>query len=467
MPSATASIHDRICATAVVALAVLVTAHLIFGVAAATDPSIAAFLALLVLVMPRFGAREWFLFALALALAGGLLMRPGGVDDVRAALDKAAYFSAFIVLLMLLREAAITSPSVLTVGAWLTRRPPGQRYLTMWVGAHLAGILMNFGAVSLLAPLIQRGVRAQVVTNEAEALRARTRERRQLNALIRGFSMVVCWAPTTLTQVIIFAAVPGLDVWTSIAIGLSLGAVMLVVGWTEDRLYWGKPRLPAEAPEPFPRAAGGQLLIVYAALISGAVGVMMVAGDITLPQSLMTVAPVMLVGWLTTQWRAGGAPVGARLGQIFSVSIPRMARESASLGLAGFIGITAAKLAPLALIAHGIEVADLPPWAVVALIPAVITLGGQIALSPMMMVVFLGAVFGVLPEMPAPPHFIAIALGIGWSLSMTAAPNATGAMLLAGATGLPPTTLTWRWNGIYALAAHLTFAVLAALVVPG
>ena len=100
------------------------------------------------------------------------------------------------------------------------------------------------------------------------------------------------------------------------------------------------------------------------------------------------------------------------------------------------------------------------------MLPVVITLGGQVALSPMVMVMFLAAVVSALPEMPAELEYIAIALGFGWALSITAAPNATAALLVAGATGIPSTTLTWKWNGVYSLLAMAVFAMLCWLVVP-
>ena len=62
---------------------------------------------------------------------------------------------------------------------------------------------------------------------------------------------------------------------------------------------------------------------------------------------------------------------------------------------------------------------------------------------------------------------IAIALGFGWALSITAAPNATAALLVAGATGIPSTTLTWKWNGVYSLCAMVVFAMLCWLMIGG
>lgn len=439
-------------------------ALLVGGAEWAAIPGRALALALTVLVMPRFALREWLLLGGALALSLGLSMRPDGMEELTRALSSGAYFAAFILSMMLLREAAVTSASVLAVGAWLTRQPPGRRFTATWFGGHMAGILMNFGAVSLLAPLVQRGVRAEPAETEEDRRRVAVRERRQLSALIRGFSWVICWAPTTLTQAIILEAVPGLEYGPAIAAGLSLSALMLGLGWAEDRLRWGRPRRAGGPPRPFPGRAALDLLAIYALLVLGALMVQQLIAT-SLPQALMTIAPVLLIGWVVAQARAGvigGA--GRRLSEIVSVSVPRLARDAYLLGVAGYIGITAAALAPVPAIARWTEQSGIPDWILLAALPALTVLGGQVALSPMMIVVFLAAVVSSLPVLPASPEIVGIALGAGWALSMTAAPNATGALLIAGATGIPSTVTTWRWNGVYSLAALGALTLLAWLV---
>ena len=450
-------IADRICAAIMLALAALVLGDLVFGLAWAAPTSRIAFVALVPTIMARFGLREWMMTLVAVALGGGLALGPDGAAHLGEGIGKAAYFTAFILVMMLLREAAVTSASVLEVGTWITRQPPGRRFYATWVGGHAAAVLLNFGAVSLLAPLIQRGARANIGDSADDRRRATIIERRQLAALVRGFAPVFCWAPTTLTQVIIFGAVPGLEIGTAITMGLGLSAILLVVARVEDRLRWGRPQRRGEQAPPFPGRAGLDLLAVYVFLVGGSLAVQSVLHG-ALPLALMTVAPILLVGWVILQDRLGtltGQGAGGRLAQIALVSVPRGARDAYLLGCAGFIGIAAAQLAPVDLIALWLEDAHLPAWAIVAALPVVITLGGQIGLAPMVMVVFLAAVVSALPELPAEPEFIA-----GWSLSMTASPNATGAILLSGVTGLPTTTLTWRWNGVYSL---MVLAVLTAL----
>ena len=73
---------------------------------------------------------------------------------MRYALDQGAFFAAFILLMTLLREVAVTSPAVLDLGHFLTSQQPGRRFVATYVGGHLSGVLLNFGAISLLAPLV-------------------------------------------------------------------------------------------------------------------------------------------------------------------------------------------------------------------------------------------------------------------------------------------------------------------------
>jgi len=54
---------------------------------------------------------------------------------------------------------------------------------------------------------------------------------------------------------------------------------------------------------------------------------------------------------------------------------------------------------------------------------------------------------------------IVFALGAGWALSMSASPNASATLLISGISGIAPTTLTWKWNGVYALLCLLVFSL--------
>lgn len=446
-------------AAAMIGLAALELVYLIGGVEIAGLLGRGVALLVVLVLAPRFGVREWALLGIALALTAGLATGAGGWAPVRHALDQGAFFAAFILLMTLLREAAVTSPAVLNLGYFLTSQQPGRRFVATYLGGHLSGVLLNFGAISLLAPLVQRGVRAEPAVTAADERRIAIREQRQLSALIRGFAVVITWAPTTLTQAIILQSLPGLNAGRVVLLGLAFSGAMLAVGWVEDRLRWGRPRrrAPGLPILRFPYPAARDLGLVGLILIAGAYGARAAFGTTT-AQALMLMAPLMLAGWVFTQNAAGGTGQGVlavrrRFGEIVAGPLPRMTRDAYLLGVAGFIGVAAARLAPVDAIAAALALDSVPAWLFLSALPAIVMLSGNIAMSPIMMVVFLAAVISALPALPAEPDLIAVSLGAGWALSMTASPNATGPILLAGITGLPATTLTWRWNGVYSLAA--------------
>jgi hypothetical protein len=446
-------------AVTMIGLAGLELAYLVGGSETAGLLGRGAALLVIAVIARQFGFREWVLLALACALTVGLANSGDGSDAARYALDQGAFFAAFILLMTLLREAAVTSPAVLALGHFLTNQQPGRRFVATYVGGHLSGVLLNFGAISLLAPMVQRGVRAEPAVTPEDERRAAIREQRQLSALIRGFAVVITWAPTTLTQAIILHALPGLHAGRVMVMGLVVSAVVLLVGWAEDRLRWGRPRrrAPGLPVVRFPLVAARDLGLVGLCLGIGTYGAREVF-DTTTAQALMLMAPVMLVGWVYTQNAGSGAELGVqavrrRLGEIVTGPLPRMTRDAYLLGVAGFIGAAAARLAPIDFIVAHLALESVPAWLFLSALPVIIMASGNIAMSPIMVVVFLAAVISALPVLPADPDLIAVSLGAGWALSMTASPNATGPIILAGITGLPTTTLTWRWNGIYSLAA--------------
>ena len=447
-----------IVALAAVTLAGAELLHRLGGLGEAAAIGRAAWILCAMLAAPLFGLREWAMGAAAGLLAAALAFAaPDGVAGLVAALDLAAFFSAFILLMMLLREAAATSRAIREVGYFMTHQPAGRRYVATAVGAHLMGVLLNFGAISLFAPLVQQGVRADPVETEADRRRLEIRERRQLTAMIRGFSWMIVWAPTTLTQAIVAAALPGLDHVRMMTLGLLASASILLLGWAEDRWRWRAVMRRAAKVEgaPPPWRALGELGTVCLCLI-GASYALMVAVGAGATQALMLVAPGVLVGWVFTQNlgrgpQAAAVAVGRRLDEIALGPLPTIARDAVLLGAAGFIGAAAARLAPGPELAAWIAPGAVDPWLFLSALPVVILLAAQVALSPITTVVFLGGVLSNLSEPPAAPELVGLALGAGWALSMTGAPNATGSIILSSMTGVPGPTLTWGWSGVFTL----------------
>lgn len=420
-----------------------------------------AFLALCLCMVFRFSLREWALALMAVALAVGLMVGNHDNASLLSALDRAAFFAAFIYLVTLLKEAAQRSQSILELGLYTTRQPRGRRYYGLAVGGHFMGVLLNFGAVSLLTPLIQRGARSA----SDDPIAIRQAEQQQISALLRGFSWMILWSPTALTQAVLFTSFPSIDHSVTMVLGIGAAITMVLIGRFEDRIRWRNVNLPTiTQTQDLPVQAIFRFGVICFLLIGLTFWVLSVS-QVSAAIALMLVAPVMMVGWIFAQqfkMRKGNVVSSTitSVWRILSLTSISMGRSSFMLGAAGFIGEAAARLAPVDLVAHSLERVNMPDWLFLMALPVLISLAGQVALSPILIVVFLSAIINALPVLPADPNLIVFALGAGWAMSMTASPNASATLLVSSVTNIPPTTLTWRWNGVYALMCYATFSVM-------
>lgn len=426
-----------------------------------------AFVTLCVALIPYFSFREWSMAILAGAMAVGLLLQ-NEIGAILLALDRAAFFAAFIYLVTLLKEAAQRSRSVLDLGVYLTRQPQGRRYFSIAIGGHVMGVLLNFGAISLLTPLIQRGAKEMALPDGA-APNAEQLERQQISALLRGFSWMIMWAPTALTQAVLFTSFPDAQASKVIPLGLGASVLMISIGRILDRLTWRHIPPVATGLSPIPPRASFLRFSLISAVLVTLTFTLAYSANVSAAIGLMLVAPVVMVGWIFAQQIPAPATLvikrsQAAFSEIFIRSSADPARSAFILGVAGFVGQAAAELAPVSAFATWLNLESAPAWVFLAALPALITLGGQLALSPIMVVVFLSAVINELPALPADPSLIVFALGAGWALSMTASPNASATLLIAAVTKIAPTTLTWRWNGAYALVSYLSFVALFFIV---
>lgn len=411
---------------------------------------------------PRFGAREVYLLSVCGGLCGLIWWLDGfSLALIARALDQATFLMAFILLLSLLYEAAASSPSVEALGRTLTRQPPGRRYYALNSGTAALSILFNLGVVSFLVPLIQRGIETSTPNDPLNPLR----ERRQISAMLRGFAWMVIWSPTAMAPLALMELIPGIDRERWMLIGLVLCAAILIMGGIEDRLrfrrYIGRaPRLTSV----FPTRAAALFLAACGWLLGLSVIMMRLTGD-TLVFGLLLSIPIMLIGWLTVQSRAaGGAPLTTRLGGIARYSLPLSGPIAVTLATSGFIGQAAAGLIPAQALAQTLGIAQAPDVILLSLIPIVIALLSLLALSPIMMAVFFGALFGALPVLPADPTLLALSISCGWALSMTFSPFSTVVLMVGRAASIAPRRLTWGWNLLFTLLTLpmlvLTFGIL-------
>ncbi len=461
-------------------LLVLVAAELFYlytGIKSVGFVSDFLVLSLFVLAWRAMRLREIYLLVICLILFG-LAWSSGKpiVTITLEGLERSAYLASFILLMALLREGALTSPSVLEFGTYLTRQPSSRRFVTLFAGGHFFAVLINLGALSLLAPIIQRGVRSNIPQGEPLDEISEVRERRQLCATLRGFSWFLVWAPTAVTQAVMPTLMSGIDATRLMVTGLGLALIMFAVSWTEDLLRWRgfarrlreQGRLPLAVATQIPKNAAWHLGLVCLTLFGLSIGFMKLAG-VTIVTGVMLTAPIVVFSWIYLQQSAATpqkrrAIVAQRLDHITFTSMPGYVREAMFIACAGFIGTLAARLVPAADVADMIGLANLQGWVVLSALTVTVWVFGQVGLSPITMAVFLGSLVAELPDLPVDMTHAALAIAAGTAVCTTGAPFASGALMLSRATGYSAFTLTWRWNGVYTLASMAVLGIYYAVL---
>ena len=374
---------------------------------------------------------------------------------------QASFLTAFLVLLALLRDGASTSRSVGELGRYLTSRPPGKRYIAIHAGSQLLGMFLNFGALTLLGPLIQRGARTGTEDNSALA---QWRERRQLSALARGFSWTICWSPATVSMAITLSVVTDARLWMVCLCGLlSANVGSFLIGWRLDRNSGAQARMEltqtrigitaTPANLPFPRRAANRLLLVCLALFGTSVVVSQING-VRVIAALMLVSPFVMFAWVLMQRCAPNPSVSSlrvRLHSIVLRSVPAGTPEAVTLAAAGFLGVVVAGLTDPDLLAASMPILRDSNPLIYVLAMAAIPIASNFALPSIMTVTFLGSLLSSLPEGRLHPDLIACALLWGWGLNLTASPFGGVPLILGRITGIPSRVLSWHWNGWFSI----------------
>lgn len=396
--------------------------------------------------------REIVLLSAAVLLAVLIWRMPDQHHSLSQAMDLAAYFAAFIASLTALKIAAERSQSVLRVGRYLIRQPSGQRFIATATGGHVLGVMLNFAAISLMAPLIQSA------TKRPDGTINRALERRQMSALLRGFAWILLWAPTTLSQAVLLTLFTDIDMSKIFAIGIATSVLMMLIGLVYDRFEWRKhaPRPDTDPAMRLPIAALTRVGMICLALIGTTFALQQRLGYTT-ALSLMIVAPAVTLVWFICQKpnRVAGRVHLTSFWSALTDDIFGLARSAIALGLSGFIGRSLAEVLPISVLTEHLDLANVPGWIFLATLPILIAMGGQIALSPIILVVFIGQVIQTIPELPADPTHIVFALSAGWAISMFASPNATATLLISATTKIPPTQLTWRWALLHCFGRNI------------
>jgi hypothetical protein len=448
--------HDRdwFCAAALMTVMTCELIWLAVDVVAARYVAYAAMLAVVPLSFRRLGVREGYLLTLCAMLTMMILwLHDSPAEALAVALDQAIFLMAFIMLVGLMQQAAMTSPAILECGLYLTKQRAGRRYFALFGGTHIMTQLFNLGVVSLLAPLIRRGTE-----DESDPLNP-IREKRQLNSMLRGFAWAVVWSPTAVAPLVLTTLLPEAQRGPWIVAGLVIAVVVMLIGWAEDR-WQHRDYVPAAGTTnpPFPVRAYGNFAFVCLALL-GLTLAGMALFDESVVFGLMMASPIILFCWLAVQNGGDWAASKARLAEIGLGHLPRAAPLAVTLACSGYVGRAAAALIPAAEWSAALGLEAWPGWLFLLSLAVGVAALSQFALSPIMMAVFFGSLIAAVPELPTDITWAALAISCGWALTMTASPFATVVLMIAGATKHTGRELAWWWNWRFTAATTVFLGV--------
>ncbi|WP_041795602.1 hypothetical protein [Pararhodospirillum photometricum] len=422
------------------------------------------------------------LILVAVALAGPALVQGWlGPEALRDALGRAGAIAALFACFGFLRDAAAASEGVRRCGRFLARRPPGQRYGALTLGGHLFGLILNFGAIPLLGTLTVEGTRAADRPDEdpARIRRDAIRRHRMAQAVHRGFIATLTWSPLTVSMAVIFSTVHGAQ-WRESAPWLAGTAGLFVgLGWLLDR-FSPVRRTTGLAPDPDEGGSWALLLPVLGlvAAIFGAGVFLEEALDLRLVVAVMIVSPVAAALWMLAQsrvcrsWPGALAATGERLGRHVLETFPTYHTELMVVAASAFIGMVIAAVLPPDAVPSLLAALGWPAWVVLAVVPWLCVLGGQVGMSPVLSVSLLAATLPAPAVLGVPATAMVAAFSGSWALVAASSPF-TAAVLtstrVATSRARPTSPLRFglRDNLSFTLLATLALSVYVAVLARG
>ncbi|MEO1469509.1 MAG: hypothetical protein AAFV86_10650 [Pseudomonadota bacterium] len=466
------------------------------------DATVAVAVAILVPAVP-WGRRIFVALAGALILAA-LALAPDPTGVIDAGLASGAFIAAFFTAQACLRSVAARSPAIADCGSYIAHQPPGRRYLALTAGGQLFGIVLGYGALSLLGTLAETAAR-----EEANETRRRIRRRRMLLAIQRGFVSTLPWSPLAFAVAITTALLPGIS-WSAMVLPcLVSGVVLAGTGWALDSLL--KPRVPGPPAvfEPDARSWRQALapLVVLLALMGGAVAGVATLGAVSAPIAVMIVVPPLALAWIAVQTggdpAAGGAPprhaAGPLAGPLAAAApvaaavaaaappvatgpppppaaaapagpaswsdrrgamagwaityvtreLPAYRGELVLLVMAGVIGTIGGRLAAPAIAAGGLDLAVLPAWQVLMILLWAVPVAGQAGMNPILAVSLLAPLLPSAESFGTTPVAVAVAITAGWSISGVTSPFTATTLIIGSFGRVSATHVGLRWNALY------------------
>lgn len=374
---------------------------------------------------------------------------------LREGLQRAAFIAAFFTATATIRSAASGSPSITDCGNFLAHQPPGRRYLALTLGGHLFGLILSYGAISLLSTLATNSTASE---SNPEIRQHRTR--RMLVAIQRGFISALPWTPLGFAMAISIMLVPGARWIDALLPCLVSSFIMVSSGWALDSIF--KPRL--SKPPPARDHIDNNwllhlrpLLILLGLLLVVSVALHALTGVRTVG-IMMSVVPLIALVWAALQ--ADGLSVGQRAlhsaqraSTFVTVELPALRSELVLLTMAGFIGTVGADLFAPIVAASGIDLSQYPAIVILLSIFWLIPVAGQLGMNPILAVSLFAPLLPSPAELGINPTTMIVTITGGWAVAGATSPFTASTLLMANFGGVSGRYAGLCWNGPYLLTS--------------
>ncbi len=447
----------------IVLTSLMAAVHLL-GFAQATTVLSGVFLTIfVVLEWPRliWAARGVLLTALVLFCALWLMGRTTP-ELLAAAVDRAAFFVCFVVVLSVLGDAARTSKLVRTSGRIIVNQTPGRRYLTLTFGGHLMGVLMNLGTVTLLSTMIYGSVTQGTQTADQRVRDIRLK--RMTMAMLRGFSAVTFWAPTSVTIAIILSSSLQLRWIDLLPLGIPGFVCYIALGWLVDRMTFARPKssLVAGPSEPWLRPFAQLLAIIF--LVPSSAAIVSYTFDLSLIGGLFLCIPVIGLGWMTLQYRhAGrGRAILLTLRRARTKTVPSLCdlrNEMTIFAASGFLAVILLPQIDVVWLGENITRLGLGEGAVLVAGSWTIILLALVAVNPLVSAPLVIETLVRLPNLEFDPAVIAFTVTAAWGIIVGFSPFAASVRLTARGVNRPASDVGAKWNFVFSLCAVMLLNV--------
>ena len=404
-------------------------------------------------------SRKIFVFTGFILIILAIIKIPTWPNLIQSSLQSSAFVAAFFLSLSCLRNAASSSQAIEKCGEFLANQNPSKRCLALILGGHIYGIILSYGAISLLGSLAERGAR-----REANIEIRKIRTKRMLLAVQRGFIAMTCWSPLTFSVAITTSIIDGSS-WSGAAIPCFISAlILMILGLLLDFFHKSKINVNINSNDLIRKTGSWNtvmpLIFLFIFLLS-LIGSAQYITNLRAVAVVMLIVPIFSLAWIIYQNYNGKDTkilyirTKERVSGYIFKDIVNYKSELILLIMAAFIGTMASSIIAPYINSDVINFSSIPTWLVLVGILWLMPITGQIGMNPILAVYLIAPLLPQAANLGVSPNAIILALTSGWALSGISSPYTASTLLIADLAKITPIQAGLKWNGLFTLMGGL------------